>query len=141
MANNDYESSAHNALSFDIDQKISFNNLSTSRGLIEEFSAFSTLLDSLYNAADQQSPGMKTRVLTNMKIQYRKKTMVVPELSKTDILSSLISDLKSKLATTTIELPKEVSASIYDEDLETCAVIIVCHAFMNCKIMDRPVSC
>lgn len=112
-------------LSFKVDQKISFNEVTRNYGLIEKVSIYSALVDKLYNELEA---GPKHKVLdsiNNCYLSHRR-----PRQGADDIFDAVRNDLIERL---------EAEAVVeYSEDLEWCINVIMVDAFMRCKILEEP---
>lgn len=111
--------------SFEIEEKIQFNAIKRFRGVIDLYSAYSPILDRLYNELEA---GPMQKVLRNLHACYR--TNRLPNQSADDTLDRVQSALIQRL---TAEGVLE-----YSEDFEECVNIIMVDAFMRCKILEEP---
>lgn len=130
----------------DIEQKLEFNNVNTYRFLIESnYSENAFYLENAYQALDSEIPGRKKVFLNYINFLYleslgniakENKGMTKMEIINTyadTIISNVISSLMIKVSTNTNEI-KHLSS----ESINYNIVTIVCHAFVDCKVLENP---
>lgn len=114
---------------FEIDRKISHNQLDKGKDLIEEYSLYHGKVDSKYSEFDSQGSNKSNSVLATIKREYIK---VKDTGSPDTIFFSVIEVLKTKI----IESANYTQIPI--DELELCIDILVVDAFIRCKIMENP---
>lgn len=115
---------------FEIERKISHNELNSAKDLIEEYSLFHGRVDSKYSIFDSQGSNKSNSVLATIKREYIK---VKKSTSDSDeIFFNVIEVLKNKV----IESANYCEIPI--DELELCIDILVVDAFVRCKIMENP---
>lgn len=129
---------------YDISHKIDYNNLNRYKHLVEKYGYYRTAVESAYDVLDSEDPGVKNRILRFVNMQY--------ELERSSVLSThdrnedamgviransdLIMDNVRKAIR---KIVVSAEAPIKDiEDLDFCLMVIVCHAFIGCKILEEP---
>ena len=130
----------------EIDIKISHNNVVTFKDVIlTNYSENGYFLEVAYKALDSEVPGRKTYFLKYINNLYNQEVgalikensnlskIEVVRLHSDNIISKLIIILLSKIATNN----KQV-AHLSRETIELNVVIIICHAFVDCKILENP---
>lgn len=124
---------------FDIESKISYNEIVRNKPLIDEYKIFYTKIASLYSELERQGSFKKERLLRNIRRLYLK-TRGSYILEKGDPIEavkknadSIIEDIEEELV---VSCSSENTA--YDEDIAFGVSIIMVDAFMRCKILEEP---
>lgn len=130
----------------EIDEKLHFNNVSTYRFLIESnYSENAYYLEKAYEALDVESPGRKRVFLNYINSLYLMSLGDLlgenPGLSKMEIIrkdadaiiSKVISALALKLSANTKGIEH-----LSSESINLNIFTIVCHAFVDCKVLENP---
>lgn len=115
--------------SFEIDRKISFNDLVDSKGIIDEYCIYYKKVDEKYSEFDTLGSNKSNSVLASIKREYLK----LKNIGNSDLVfSSVIEKVKDKVLESSnfIEIPID--------ELELCIDILVVDAFIRCKIFDNP---
>lgn len=115
--------------SFEVDRKISFNELVSSKDIIEEYRVYYKKVDEKYSEFDQQGINKSNSVLASIKREYLKlKNSGSPD----EIFETVIERTKDKVLESAnfIEIPID--------ELELCVDILVVDAFIRCKIFENP---
>ena len=125
---------------YKIDQKIDFNNLNSYRKSIEEYSIYGNIVDSTYENLDLNNPGAKRKIFqylgkkyTDAKAEYITNTNTEFRILKTysdKIFKNTMLQIKRDLQNSKIK-------NITMEELEICVLVITCHGFINCKILEN----
>jgi hypothetical protein len=114
---------------FEIDRKISHNQLKTAKNLIEEYSIYHGKVDLKYSKFDSQGSNKSNSVLATIKREYIKADGAG---SPDDVFFSVIDVLKTKV------IESANFSQIPIDELELCLDILVVDAFIRCKIMENP---
>ncbi len=129
---------------YTIEDKISHNNLQAYKHWIEDYGQYGAAIDEAYKELDNHRPGARSKVLRNFKARYdRIKGDVLKSQSSTttplDIIRQNADTIIERVAN---EVKKDLSnsnsVSISQEDLDFSSIAMTCHAFINCKILERP---
>jgi hypothetical protein len=115
--------------SFEIDRKISFNNLNTARDIINDYNVYHNRLDKIYSAFDVSGVNKSNSVLSTIRREYIKNS----EFKKDDELFYLIiNNIQEKIMQSAnfIKIPMD--------ELELCVNILIVDAFIRCKIFKNP---
>jgi hypothetical protein len=115
--------------SFEVDRKITFNELDRSRSIIEEYRIYYKKVDEKYSEFDQQGVNKSYSVLRSISKEYiRLKGKGNPD----EIFEEVIERTKNKVLESAnfIEIPID--------ELELCVDILVVDAFIRCKIFENP---
>lgn len=142
-----YESSQAVLIPYDIDAKILYNQVIKYERFIKDYGNYLYIIDGIYEAMNAVKPGSKTKFLNHINKKYK---LICGELSKRNrnadkhnlicehadaIIEKIIAELK-------IEYFDSANASneIMGEDLHECLIIIVCNAFIDCKVLENPTA-
>ena len=132
----------------EIETKISYNNVVLYRELIEvNYSENGFFLDAAYNSLDTVTPGRRKQFMKYINFLYlktlgefiksniEKPKIVVIRENADAILTSVANQLLINIAAN----PAEVE-HLSKESIEYNVVAIVCHAFVDCKVLQNPHS-
>jgi hypothetical protein len=115
--------------SFEIERKITYNDLRDSKGLINEYCQFYGKVDQKYSEFDAMGANKSNSVLATIKREYFK----LKNSGTADfVFLSVIDKIKDKVLESTnfVEIPID--------ELELCIDILVVDAFIRCKIFENP---
>jgi len=115
--------------SFEIDRKISHNNLNSAITIINDHSLHHTRVDKIYTEFDLQGSNKSNSVLSTIRQEYAK---LKGNLSDDDLFFAIISKVQEKV------LNSSNYTSIPFDELELCINILVVDAFIRCKIFENP---
>jgi len=114
---------------FEVDRKISYNDLDSAKNTIDEYVLYHGRVDAKYSEFDSLGNNKSNSVLATMKRTYSK----LKNIGNADeIFYSVIEEVKNKVL---------VSANyihIPIDELELCVDILVVDAFIRCKIFENP---
>lgn len=129
---------------YEINEKIVYNNVGVYKVFIENYGNYGSIVDKIYDEIDNEKPNSKKKFLENIKNRYLR------------ILSYFVGINNGKnLLEVVRENADEIMKRVYDElllayktsynaldltieDLDICVIIIVCKAFIDCKILEAP---
>lgn len=115
--------------SFEIENKITYNDLKNSKGLIDEYCKFYGKVDQKYAEFDKMGANTSNSVLASIKREYLK----IKYTGNADfIFLSVIEKIKNKV------LDSANFVKIPIDELELCIDILVVDAFIRCKIFENP---
>lgn len=115
--------------SFEIDRKISHNNLNTSKHIIDDYSIHYSRVDKKYTEFDALGLNKSSSVLASVRMEYIK---AKNNLSDDNLFFEVIAKVQDKI----INSANYVQIPI--DELELCVNIIVVDAFIRCKIFENP---
>lgn len=115
--------------SFEIDRKISHNNLSSAKIIIDDYSLHYIRVDKIYSEFDAQGSNKSNSVLSTIRQEYAK---LKRNLSDDELFFAVISKVQEKV------LNSSNYTSIPFDELELCINILVVDAFIRCKIFENP---
>jgi len=115
--------------SFEIERKISFNNLKTSKYIINDYNIYHSKLDKIYSEFDMNGVNKSNSVLSIIRKEYLKNL----EISDEDkLFYAIIENVQDKI----IQSANFIKIPI--DELEFCVNILVVDAFIRCKIFKNP---
>ena len=130
---------------YEIEEKIKYNHVKKYAEIISEWGVYGAIIDDIYNTLDDEKPNSKEKFLLSINLTYKKilgnYISQNKGKSKSKILEifsdSIIDDVLFKLE---VDIMKsEVTSELTIEDIQICLTVIVCKAFIDCKILEVPV--
>jgi hypothetical protein len=121
------------SLKFKLEEKIEFNRLSSTKGIIEYHAKHTSILDEIYTAQDKSGHNFSVSITSKI-LRLNAETKKKNKNATSDDIFLLLS--KSVMD---FVMENHSGLSIYaKEEIECCIDIILVDAFMNCKIFERP---
>lgn len=134
---------------YKIDCKIEHNNLKKYKTLVEQYGIYGAAVESVYDVLDAEKVGAKNKILRHFKLQY--------DIAKSDMVKSLDDATDKEIIRTIREKSDDIMDKVLntgkDElinssnlpdvtrgELDLCMVVMVCHAFIECKILEAPIK-
>lgn len=114
---------------YDIEAKITYNELDKAKGLVEDYKIHYYRLDKIYVDFDKMGVNKSLSVLNAIRLIYMNLTSGI---STDEIFQNVISEVANKVRGS---LNFE---SLPEEELSLCATILVVDAFIRCKIFRKP---
>jgi hypothetical protein len=118
-----------NINSFEIERKIDFNNLSTSKSIIDDYKLYHHIVDRIYSEFDKSGCNKSISVLNTIKSEY---VNYSSKLLGDELFNQVISTIAERI------LQSPNFEKIPQEEMEMCAGILVVDAFIRCKIFKNP---
>jgi hypothetical protein len=115
--------------SFEIDRKISHNNLNSAIIIIDDYSLHYTRVDKIYTEFDSQGSNKSNSVLSTIRQEYAK---LKTNFTDDELFFNIVSKVQEKV------LNSSNYTSIPFDELELCINILVVDAFIRCKIFENP---
>ena len=115
--------------SFEIERKISYNNLNAAKEIIEDYTIHHGRVDKIYTVFDTQGCNKSRSVLSTIRQEYAK---LKSNLTDDILFFELISKVQEKV------LNSINYCQIPFDELELCINILVVDAFIRCKIFENP---
>ena len=115
--------------SFEVDRKITFNELDRSRSIIEEYRVYYKKVDEKYSEFDQQGVNKSFSVLRSISKEY---IHLKGKENPDEIFERVIERTKNKV----LESANFIAIPI--DELDLCVDILVVDAFIRCKIFENP---
>lgn len=137
------EDATQDTVPFDLEEKIEYNNVRSFRPLLDEYGQFGPQIDDIYDEYDNGRPGFKRTVLRYFKTKYlltlqhyhsqnpNASTIDVVRTHADKILNDVFAEFRDELA-------GAKNLSLQMEEIDTCALAVTCHAFFQCKILEKP---
>lgn len=116
--------------SFEIERKISFNNLDTVKEIIDDYKIHYNRVDKIYTEFDFMGNNKSSSVLGTIKREYIKTRNTV--YNDDDLFFQILDKIQEK----TVQSANYKSIPI--DELELCINILVVDAFIRCKIFKNP---
>lgn len=116
---------------YNIDKKIKFNNLLSTREIISEYRIFNSKIDEIYKEFDKQGKNKSFSVLQAIKREYI--LLLSNKIYTDDQIFLMIIDRVIQI----IQSSRNYNEIPYEE-LELCTDILVVDAFIRCKIFKNP---
>lgn len=114
---------------FDIEEKISCNNLNSARYYIDDHKIHSHRIEKIYSDFDQQGANKSFSILNSIRKEYRQlRNGNPPDQCFFSIISNVTQTIRNSANFKTIP----------GEELDLCVEILVVDAFMRCKIFENP---
>ena len=114
---------------FDVENKITFNNLKTSRRIIDAYNIHYGRVDKIYSEFDKQGANKSHSVLAAIQREYLEGC---GGLSDDALFFEVIDRVLSRVTNSSNY------AEIPFEELEMCVSILVVDAFIRCKVFENP---
>lgn len=118
-----------NSQYFDIDNKISINNLDEFKSVINNYKIYNSTVQNIYDDFDKEGANKSFAVLQKINKEYEK---LKSNYSGDELYRIIAHNLKEQL------LQSSNLDSMYDDDLELYVDIILVDAFIRCKIFKKP---
>jgi hypothetical protein len=116
---------------FEIEAKISYNQLDTARVLIEEYKIHSHRIEKIYSEFDRQGTNKSLSILNGIRSEYLNIGPVgSPDQCFFLIIDKVIHKIQASANYT----------SLPEEELALCVQILVVDAFIRCKIFKNPLG-
>jgi len=119
---------------FDIKSKIEYNEINRNRFVIEEYKAFYTKVNSIYQELEKQGNFKKEKLLNNIRHLYLNYKGIYSTSDSKSISDDIYEDIENDL----YERIKK-DGDFYEEDIVYGISIIMVDAFMRCKILEKPI--
>ncbi len=114
---------------YDIEAKISYNQLDTARALIDDYKIHYHRIDKIYSAFNKQGMNKSISILNGIRTEYLALGAVVsPDQCFFSVIDKVIRKIQASANYTPIP----------DEELELSVQILVVDAFIRCKIFKNP---
>ena len=125
----DIQDSLDSIDSFEIERKISFNNLNTVKNIIDDYKVHYNRVDKIYSEFDLMGNNKSSSVLGTIRKEYIK---VMNTVHDDDLFILVLEKIQKKT------LQSANYNQIPIDELELCVNILVVDAFIRCKIFENP---
>lgn len=123
---------------FDISDKIGYNNIKRNKCLIEEYVGYYGKINSIYRELESQGSFKKENLLRNIRTVYLKtKGKYIQGVSNPmPIIQDKADDIIEEIENVFLSLVEDTN--IYPEDISFGISVILVDAFIRCKILEEP---
>lgn len=118
---------AANIKPYDIEEKIKYNNITVCKRFLDNYGIYSIAVDELYNEEERSVPGFKIKLFKYLANIYIKRA--ISTKSENELMLAIHDEYSSRL--------NDIEGTCFEE-IDTITWIIICHAFINCKIFESP---
>ena len=118
---------------YEIEEKINFNRITLYKQMIEEYHIYGHVLDQIYESLDESQPTSKRVIFRYLAQKYLgvKAECSDSEREKSDLIfKRTIDGISNDIRDCGLE-------NISMEELVISASVVVCHGFINCKVMEN----
>jgi len=130
---------------YEIEEKIKYNSVKKYKDIISEWGIYGAVIDDIYETLDNEKPNSKEKFLLNINLIYKnilgEYVKLNQSLSKANILENcsddIIDSVLQKLESNFYK--SAINGNLHVEDIQLCLTVIVCKAFIDCKILEVPV--
>jgi hypothetical protein len=141
-----YKINSIDTMEYNINDKIEYNNVVEYRTIIDEYSEYCGICKEALNIIDNNNIGGKSKILRSINFLYQKNKMeLIKKYKKSDIkgidiirenadiiIYNIISILNKRIT------QDNSSKDLLEEDIDTGLARIICYAFVECKILEKP---
>ena len=114
---------------YDIEAKISHNQLNKARGLIDDYAIHYPRIDKIYSEFDKLGTNRSLSILNGIRLEYLSLGAINnPDQCFFKVIEKVIEKIRTSAN----------YSSIPDEELSLCVGILVVDAFIRCKIFEHP---
>lgn len=121
-----------NTEAFDIEKKISYNELVSFKMLINDHKIHHARLQKVYDMYDLQGANKSASILNRMRTAYCKARLTLPKGSSDEVFQEVLAQ------TSELVVHSSNYETIPCDELELCVQILVVDAFIRCKIFEPP---
>lgn len=134
---------------YSIEDKINHNKLVAYKHWVDEYGEWGAAVDEAYDELDNSSPNAKAKIFRSFKGLYAHlkgealaaNALLKNSLSQIEVIREHADDIIAKVAQNIrVELSQAENSKISAQDLYPVSIALTCHAFINCKILERPLS-
>jgi len=130
IAKEDWTPSKLETKSFDIENKITYNQLIAARILVDDFYIHNPRINKIYSEFDKQGKNKSLSVLNRIRTEYM--SLSNNSIPADDLFFKIIENLMQNV------LASSNLSPMPEEELVMCVQIIVVDAFIRCKIFKNP---
>ena len=141
----DYRVNIDDLKEYNIPEKITYNCVIKYKEIIDEYSQYGAICNEALNILDNNKIGTKTRVLKSINLSYqtskgeyllRHRDENLEEMDRIrECADNIIDDVKNTLLE---RVYNDTTRLIDEEDIEIGLIRIICYAFVECKILEKP---
>lgn len=129
---------------YEIEEKISYNKINSYKEVLNEYAQYGTQIDAIYDEYDNSSPGFKSTALRYFATKYLLIKEELLSLNSGAPVLDVVTANADKIMRDVFEkfrndLKSAKNLAINLEEIDTCALALTCHAFIQCKILEKPI--
>ena len=133
----------NDTIPYHIEDKITYNNLKIFTEIIKEYGTYGEKIDELYDEYDNSSPGFKKKILKYFKTKYILEKQNILMKNKNYEPLEIVKQNSDRIMQNIFEifineLKKSNNLKIDMEQIDACALAVICHAFISCRILEKP---
>lgn len=143
-----YKVDAKDLRAYKIPEKITQNHVVKHKATILEYSHYGRMCDEAFNIVDNNLMGSKSKVLRDIQQLYRDckgQLLLENDCDSGDEMEIIRKHSDSIIEMVRDELKERIlnddSESFFYEDLNDGLIRVVCYAFIECKILEKPQVC
>ncbi|ACQ54259.1 portal protein [Clostridium botulinum] len=131
---------------YKIPDKILYNNIIKYKDIINEYSQYCGICEKAFNIIDNNNIGIKNKILKNINLIYKKEKgqflLLYKDIESDEmkdirgISDAIIDKIKDELECRIVQ--DDNAENILVEDIDIGLTRIICYAFVECKILERP---
>jgi hypothetical protein len=130
---------------YGIEDKIQHNNLIKYRQLVEEYGSYGKIADKAYEDLNFENPNKSNHFISSIKFYYNDVLGNLlknnPKVEKITVIKNnsdeIMDSIKERMFNNYIN-SSNTRSDITIERVDMCIVIIICKAFIDCKILEEP---
>jgi len=130
--------------SFSVEDKITYNNVTESSPIIQEYSGYQGKINALYSEFERAGNGRKNSLLRNVKSIYleaKGKILGVDQtLENVRVHADQLIEYVKRRLHELVDASLNNDSSLPYEDVEFAVSIVMVDGFMRCKILEEPKS-
>lgn len=139
----DYNEQNESLVTFNPEDKISFNSVKRHKSIFKEFKIYSTNLDKIYSVFEDEGTFKKGKILRNIQMVYLKaKGEILGEDDSIDNLrenSDVIIDRVKTILWENYDSSLNTDLKLDYEDIDYYLNILIVDSFIRCKILEEPI--
>ena len=116
-------------ITFEIERKISFNNIFSAKIIIDDYKLYHSKVDKIYAEFDKEGINKSQSVLLSIRQEYAR---LKAQLADDELFFTIITNVQEKI------INSANFTAIPVEELEFCVNILIVDAFIRCKIFENP---
>lgn len=124
--------------SFDIQEKIDYNNITRYKPIIEEYKIYQGKLNTIFKEIEKDGSNKKDLLLQNIKSLYLREKGNYKSFEELKQNSDNIISAVERGLWKIIEKSNDLNTTIPLEAIEISVLVILVDAFMRCKILEEP---
>lgn len=139
-----YKISSEDLQEYRIEDKIEYNRVIKYKEIIDDYSQYGAICENAFNIIDDNDTGMKRKILKNINSMYKKeKGQVLLDNRGKDSIDIIRENSDAIIENVINSMTEKINnddngKNILIEDIEEGLSRIICYAFIECKILEKP---